>query len=713
MPTLKTLVTFNGSNGNAPTSGLIADAAGDLFGTTTAGGKSGNGTVFEIPNTAGGYASTPTTLVSFNIENGALPSGGLIADAAGDLFGTTQNDGPQHNGLDGGGTVFELVNNGGGSYTLISFFSFAGTNGANPTSAGLIADAAGNLFGTTAAGPVQLGGGTVFEVAKTAGGYASAPTVLAGFSGDPDGSAPQAGLVADTAGDLFGTTTAGGTNNAGTVFEVAKIAGGYASTATILVSFNSKDGAVPVANLVTDAAGDLFGTTSEGGPGGAGTVFEIAKTAAGYASTPTTLVGFTGINGEGAGPHAGLIADAAGDLFGTTAGGGTSGEGTAFEVPKTPTGYGPLITLVSFGGANTTPEAGLVADAAGDLFGTTVNGGIGDGSVFEITNTGFVVCFLAGAQIATPAGETAVERLAVGDMVLTHRGEARRIVWIGKGRVLATRGQRNAATPVIVCKGALANNVPHRNLRITKGHSLYIDGVLIPVEFLVNHRSILWDDRAQEVTLYHVELETHDVLLANGAPAESYRDDGNRWLFQNANSGWDLPPQEPCAPVLMGGPIVDAVWRRLLERSGPRASLPLTDDADLHVVIDGERLDAAERAGDVCVFHLSKLPSYLNIVSRAAAPAELGLARDPRVLGVALRRVVVRKGTRFRVTEANDNRLTEGFHAFEVDNGFRWTNGDAAIPAELYDGFTAPFELVVQFAATARYLADGAAQRVA
>jgi hypothetical protein len=82
------------------------------------------------------------------------------------------------------------------------------------------------------------------------------------------------------------------------------------------------------------------------------------------------------------------------------------------------------------------------------------------------------------------------------------------------------------------------------------------------VEFLVNHRSIIWDDRAQEVSIYHIELDTHDVLLAAGAPAESYRDDGNRWLFRNANSGWDHSPKPPCAPVLTGGPIVDAAWRR-------------------------------------------------------------------------------------------------------------------------------------------------------
>jgi hypothetical protein len=164
------------------------------------------------------------------------------------------------------------------------------------------------------------------------------------------------------------------------------------------------------------------------------------------------------------------------------------------------------------------------------------------------------VCFLSGTMIATPSGETTVERLAVGDLVRTLHGAERPITWIGSGRVLATRGRRTAATPVIVRKSALADNVPKRDLRVTKGHSLYFDGVLIPVEFLVNHRSILWDDRAQEVTVYHIELETHDVLLANDAPAESYRDDGNRWLFHNANPGWTIPPQPPCAPLLTGDP---------------------------------------------------------------------------------------------------------------------------------------------------------------
>jgi hypothetical protein len=263
---------------------------------------------------------------------------------------------------------------------------------------------------------------------------------------------------------------------------------------------------------------------------------------------------------------------------------------------------------------------------------------------------------------------------------------------------------------VIVRKGALADNVPHHDVRLTKAHALYLEGVLIPVEFLVNHRSVIWDDRAQEVSLYHIELETHDVLLANGAAAESYRDDGNRWLFQNANSGWDLPPKPPCAPVLTGGAVVDRIWRRLLDRSGPRGGFPLTGDADLHLMADDVRLDAVTVTGATHVFQLAAIPAGLRIVSRAAAPQELGLARDPRSLGVALRGIVVRSGARFRVVEARDRRLTDGFHGFEPDNGCRWTDGDAVLPAAVFAGFSGPVELVLQLAGAASYV-DAAVMR--
>ena len=330
-------------------------------------------------------------------------------------------------------------------------------------------------------------------------------------------------------------------------------------------------------------------------------------------------------------------------------------------------------------------------------------------SPFDFT----ALCFCSGTRIATPGGPVPVERLAAGDLVLTHAGSVRPIVWIGVGRVAVTRGRRSAATPVIVRKGALADNVPYRDLRVTKAHGFYFDGALIPVEFLVNHRSILWDDRAREVTLYHIELASHDVLLANGAPAESYRDDGNRWLFGNASSGWDLPPQPPCAPVLTGGPLVDAVWRRLLDRAGRRPGFVLTAEPDLHLEVDGARLDAVSvHAGAHC-FRLTARPVVAHIVSRAGVPTEFGLARDPRLLGVAIRRIGLSQGTRFRIMEASDMRLAEGFHAFEADNNFRWTNGDALLPAALFDGFSGPMELVLHVGATARYVAEAGVRAAA
>ena len=342
----------------------------------------------------------------------------------------------------------------------------------------------------------------------------------------------------------------------------------------------------------------------------------------------------------------------------------------------------------------------------------------GGGTVVAATSTDgaavtVVLCFCANTQILTPKGERPVQNLAVGDLVTTHRGEARPIVWIGVGKVLATRGRRGAATPVIVRKGALADNVPHRDLRVTKGHALWFDGALIPVEFLVNHRSIVWDDRAQEVDLHHVELAGHDVLVANGAPAESYRDDGNRWLFRNANSAWDLPPLPPCAPVLTGGSAVDAVWHRLLQRAGPRPGFMLTGDPDLHLLVDGRRLDARERRSTAYIFDLPARPASIRIVSRAGAPAELGLARDPRVLGVALRRITLRRGSRCRVIEAADLALADGFHAFEPAASLRWTDGDAALPATLFDGFDGPSELSLHIDGATRYPLFGIADRAA
>jgi uncharacterized repeat protein (TIGR03803 family) len=218
--------------------------------------------------------------------------------------------------------------------------NFNGINGSHLQS-GLIADANGDLFGTTFDGGAN-NDGTVFEIAKTASCYATTPTILLSFDGT-NGASPDGSLIADTNGDLFGTTNAGGANNFGTVFEITRTVSGYATTPTILLSFAGTNGASPNDTLIADANGDLFGTTNAGGTNNFGTVFEITRTASGYATAPTTLLNFDGTNGQY--PASSLIADADGDLFGTTNAGGTNNLGTAFEI--TGSGFVPFVPVVA------------------------------------------------------------------------------------------------------------------------------------------------------------------------------------------------------------------------------------------------------------------------------------------------------------------------------------------------------------------------------
>ena len=219
----------------------------------------------------------------------------------------------------------------------------------------------------------------------------------------------------------------------------------------------------------------------------------------------------------------------------------------------------------------------------------------------------------------------------------------------------------------------------------------------------MNHRTIEWDDHAQEVEVFHIELPTHDVLIANGAPAESYRDDGNRWLFQNAACRDDLPPQPPCAPLVSDGPIVDAIWRQLLDRAGLRRDLVLIDDPDVHLLVDGKRINPIERHRDKFAFRLPAQRRHVRICSRSAVPQELGLARDPRRLGIAVRRIVLALARGQRAIEASSMSLDNGFHVFEPNNGFRWTNGDAAVPAALFTHANGSATLVLHIGAPMRY----------
>ena len=421
---LTTLTSFNVNNGAYSRAGLIADANGNLFGTTYSGGAYGYGTVYEITNSSGVYNGTPIILASFDFSHGANPFAGLIADANGNLLGTTSSGGAY-----GYGTVFEITNN-SGVYggTPIVLASFDSSDGAFPF-AGLLADANGNLFGTTSSGGAY-GNGTVFEITNNSGVYGGTPIALASFNGS-DGAFPVAGLIADANGNLFGTTYIGGAYGYGTVFEITNSSGVYADTPIALASFDNSDGAYPYDSLIADAHGNLFGTTNSGGAYGDGTVFEITNSSGVYASTPTPLASFNG--SDGGHPYAGLIADADGNLFGTTYAGGAYGYGTVFEIANSSGVYAPPVALVSFNGSDgALPYAGLIADAKGNLFGTTLSGGAeGFGSVFEVTGSGFV----PPKKFAGTPGAANCTGLSVSAMAHTYGGTAHAAAALGYASV--------------------------------------------------------------------------------------------------------------------------------------------------------------------------------------------------------------------------------------------------------------------------------------
>jgi uncharacterized repeat protein (TIGR03803 family) len=364
--TLKTLVNFNGTNGSIPFGGLIADASGNLYGTTYDGGTNGDGTVFEIPT----GTSNLITLASFNDANGSHPFNGVAIDSSGNLYGSTSTGGAL-----GDGAVYEIP---GGSNTINLLASFTGENGKTPFG-NVVVDTSGNVFGTTEVGPTI--GGTVFEVAKGSG----IVTTL-----HSDTSEIFAGLRSDSSGNLYGGTLGGGSDSGGTVFEIPS---GTTNLVTVASFTGVASGVGPWSTPVFDSSGNLYGTTFSGDPASrraGGTVYEIVK----GSSTPIALGEFALPNGLV--PRGDLAIDAAGDIFGTTEAGGpynnpgvnvvARGYGTVFEIPA---GTNTVTTLLSFNATDGFgPEGGIYLDASGNLFGTTSEGGTNnDGTLFELSPT--------------------------------------------------------------------------------------------------------------------------------------------------------------------------------------------------------------------------------------------------------------------------------------------------------------------------------------
>jgi hypothetical protein len=382
----QTVLQFTGTNGAGPQASLISDAAGNLYGTATSGGPFGGGVVFKLVRTKTGWSER--ILHAFRGGNdGALPVGGLVFDAQGNLYGTTQYGGGSTNCGGGCGTVFRLtLTSGLWTETILHRFR-ALHDGAYPLAA-VVFDTNGNLYGTTSGGGTAVRG-IAFKLAPTSSGPWQ-ETVLHTFLGvKGDGSMPMGALILDATGNLYGTTFQGGTGG-GVVFKL--FPGATSWKEKILYTFGA-DAAFPTAGLVRAASARLYGTTSGGGT--AGTVFELTPSCCGE-WPKSVLYSFSG-GEDGGQPHSPLMFDAAGNLYGTTKSGGggvncgpqAGGCGTVFEL--TPT-HGVYIekVLATFTSQESSgyPLGGVLFGPGGNLYGTTSINGVGNtasGQVFEIT----------------------------------------------------------------------------------------------------------------------------------------------------------------------------------------------------------------------------------------------------------------------------------------------------------------------------------------
>ncbi len=386
----KVLYAFKGTpDGSGPTSSLISDHAGNLYGTTAGGGTYGYGTVFKLSPVSGHWKET--VLHSFSAApDGNYPLGGLVMDRAGNLYGTTSEG-----GLSCGigvtcGVVFQVDPS--GAETVI--FQFDGADGLRPTGA-LIADAKGNLFGTTQDGGAY-GNGVVVELKRGSGGTWTENVLYSFTQNSWDGTTPMEGLALDKAGNLYGTTYFSDNGlGPGAVFELKRSGSNWKES--VLYQFTGgADGKGPVAG-VTIHDGKLYGTTVYGGLGG-GLVFQLQSGSSGWSES--VIYTFTG-HPNGVTPSAGLIFDKSGNAYGTTVYGGwrycdVEGCGTIYKLtPQSGGGWQESVVYRFNGrgvGDGEFPQASLLQDGKGHLYGTTAEGGrrkdcsgLGCGVVFEFT----------------------------------------------------------------------------------------------------------------------------------------------------------------------------------------------------------------------------------------------------------------------------------------------------------------------------------------
>ena len=382
--TFSAIYNFSGGqDGATPYAGLTMDKAGNFYGTTFSGGK-GLGTVYRLKRSGSSWVADGLYSFRGGANDAAQPLGRVSFGPDGSLYGTASVGGPgQFCGVGCGG-VFKLQPPATFCRSVScpwieNVYLFGAISEGEFPSGDLAFDEVGNLYGTTYLGGRD--GGNIYELIPSGGGWTE--SVVHGFSGS-DGLLPYGGAIFDSAGNLYGTTQEGGYDYRGTVFQFKRSGSGWTGTILFEFQFAGDEGIYPSAGLIFDQAGNLYGATTAGGAGGGGAIFELSPAGGGWAVT--LLYSFTGSKGAncpnpgnqygGAGPWASLAMDGAGSLYGTTLCDGANHVGNVFKL--SPSGAGWTYTLLhdfTGGDDGKYPISSVIVDANGNLYGTASGGG--------------------------------------------------------------------------------------------------------------------------------------------------------------------------------------------------------------------------------------------------------------------------------------------------------------------------------------------------
>jgi len=654
---------YTGGAGSGTTASMVA-GPGATRGTNFGGGGGGRAKVGLNTNLGGGGGC------GGGGGGGATTFGGGGGGGGGGYGGG--NGGADEKGGGGGGSYLaksfanvnrtSAHNQGNGSITIQSLFQTytvqstgeydinldgaQGGHGKTGTSAGGGAGGKGAAIG----GDIHLTAGTILEIIYGAVGQNSFDNGAGGGGGT---------FLYEIVNGVDTLLAVAGGGGGGTSFQgenadVSKTGG--------------KGGASGGAGGANGAAGK--GGGAEGGGGGGFTGGAGGGSSGAAALQSQSYLGGAGKSTGGAGGYGG------GGGGGPNGGGGGGGYGG---------GGGGGGNNEAGGGGGSYFDTSLVTDVTK---GTAASGGAG---LFTFN----AICYAAGTRILTECGEVAVEALRVGDLAVTASGALRPIRWLGHRRIDCRRHPHpERVLPVHISAHAFGPDKPARDLYVSPGHAIAVDvgeEVLIPACELVNGATIQQIE-VDEITYWHVELENHDVLLAENLPAESYLDMGNRGFF--AESGVvDLVATPDaagrshadfCRPFHCGDEVVEGVREQLLERARSLGWTLRRDPlADLHLLADGIRIDPT--APDGCAhFHVPAGAQEVWLASDAARPIDVGRGADRRRLGVCVFKMSIQDGVSpAREISLEDDALDEGFHPLEQngDVRWRWTKGSARLPA--------------------------------